>query len=170
MASPAKAGAVAGLVAGVVCATIMTFMEVPAPGGVTLTLMELLSRILGTDGIAAGWVVHLLDSALMGAIFGWAMGPKVADYRSGLAMGALYGGIWWVLGVMVIGPLLVGLPAFAPLADPALRLLAYGSLVAALAFGVILGTVYYGLLAGEIRLQPAYPQEHLPPPSALRPV
>lgn len=56
-----------------------------------------------------------------------------------------YGGIWWILGGLILMPVLLGMPAFAPLMMPEMRGVALGSLMGHLMFGLILGGVYVPL-------------------------
>lgn len=57
-------------------------------------------------------------------------------------MGRGMGVVWWVLGGLILMPLLLGMPAFAPLAMPPMRMVAMGSLVGHLVFGLVLGAAY----------------------------
>jgi uncharacterized membrane protein YagU involved in acid resistance len=88
-----------------------------------------------------GWLYHLVNSAVIGAIFGWIAG-HVSGYGRGLGWGALYGVVWWVVGGLVLMPVLLGMPVFAPLAMEPMRAVAMGSLVGHLVYGFILGGVY----------------------------
>lgn len=96
----------------------------------------------GSDSLAVGWIYHLLNSAVIGALFGWWFGRRVRGVGSGIGWGALHGMIWWVLGGLLLMPLFLGMPAFAPLMMEMMHPVAMGSLMGHLMYGVILGGVY----------------------------
>ena len=53
--------------------------------------------------------------------------------------GGGYGFAWWILGGLILMPVLLGMPAFAPLRMAPMRPVAMGSLVGHLVYGVLLG-------------------------------
>lgn len=69
----------------------------------------------------------------------------VHSYSSGALYGLLWGVIWWVLGGLILMPLLLGMPAFAPLQMEPMRPVTIGSLVGHLLYGLVLGLVYVRL-------------------------
>ena len=107
-----------------------------------MPIMAMIGQIVGSPTVAAGWVYHLFNSAVIGAIFGWLFGDRVHSYGSGLGWGAAYGFAWWILGGLVLMPILLGMPAFAPLMMPPMRMVAMGSLVGHLIYGLILGGTF----------------------------
>ena len=76
----------------------------------------------------------------------WLFGARLQGAGSGALWGAFYGVFWWVLGGLILMPMLLGMPAFAQLKDPMMRPMAWGSLMGHLILGVILGTVTVQLL------------------------
>jgi hypothetical protein len=62
--------------------------------------------------------------------------------------GAAYGFSWWILGGLILMPVLLGMPAFAPLMMPPMRMVAVGSLIGHLIFGVTLGAAFVWLFRG----------------------
>ncbi|MCR4340420.1 MAG: hypothetical protein NUW01_11120, partial [Gemmatimonadaceae bacterium] len=92
--------------------------------------------------IVVGWLYHLFNSAVIGALFGAILGQRVVDRRSGLAFGAAWGVVWWVLGGLILMPVALGMDPFAPLQMPPMRPVALGSLMGHLVYGLILGFVY----------------------------
>jgi uncharacterized membrane protein YagU involved in acid resistance len=149
MRSPVGAGIVAGLIAGVVFGMMMTMMTAPTPDGGQMRMMAMVAQILGSTSLVVGWAYHLFNSAVIGAIFGaifgWLLGLRTPSWGAGLGWGALYGLAWWVLGGLILMPLLLGMPAFAPLAMPEMRPVAIGSLIGHLIFGLILGAGFVAL-------------------------
>ena len=143
MRSPITAGIVAGLIAGVPFGIMMQIMPAPTPEGGQIPMMQMVAMVVHSTNIIVGWVYHLFNSAVTGALFGWLLGDRVKSYGSGFAWGALYGVIWWVLGGLVLMPLLLGMPAFAPLTMAAMHPVAIGSLVGHLMFGMMLAVVFF---------------------------
>src|SRR5437899_6301784 len=135
-------GIVAGLIAGVVFGLMMTMTAAPTPNGDSMPMMAMVAMVVGAKSIAAGWAYHLFNSALIGGIFGWLFGNRIHSYAQGLGLGAVYGAIWWVLGALILMPIFLGMSAFTPLMMAPMRMVAVGSLVGHLMFGLILGGGY----------------------------
>ena len=93
----------------------------------------------------AGWLAGMA----MGAIFAWILGDRADRIGGGLAWGLLYGLFWWVLGTLILMPLLLGMAAFSPLTMAGMRTGAMWSLAAYLLSGPILGGVFAGLHRGD---------------------
>ena len=62
--------------------------------------------------------------------------------------GAAYGFVWWILGGLIVMPVLLGMPAFGPLMMPQMRMVAMGSLIGHLVYGLILGGAFVWLHRG----------------------
>lgn len=144
------AGIGAGLIAGVVFGVMMQMMTAPTPEGARMPMMAMVAKVVRSDSMLVGWLYHLFNSAVIGAIFGWIAG-HISGYGRGLAGGALYGVVWWVLGGLVLMPVLLGMPAFAPLTMEPMRPVAIGSLVGHLVYGVILGAAYVNFVRRTAR-------------------
>ena len=143
-----KAGVLAGLIAGVVFGGMMTLMSAPTPDGKAMPMMAMVAMILGSKSLAVGWLYHLFNSAVIGALFGLLFGRRARrGTGAALGWGAIYGLLWWVLGALILMPLFLGMPAFAPLIMPPMRMVALGSLMGHLLFGLILGGGYARLQA-----------------------
>jgi hypothetical protein len=145
MSSRLGAAITAGLVAGVAFGMMMQMMTAPTPDGGRMSMIAMVGQIVGSPTVAAGWAYHLFNSAVIGAIFGWILGSRASDYTRGFGWGAVYGFAWWILGGLVLMPLLLGMAPFAPLMMPPMRMVAMGSLVGHLVYGVILGGVFVAL-------------------------
>lgn len=139
MKSRITAGVVAGLIAGVVFGVMMQMMKAPTPDGMQVPMMMMVAKVVRSDSVAVGWLFHLFNSAVIGGLFGLVLGGKVHNMGSGLGWGAVYGLVWWVLGGLLLMPLLLGMPAFAPVKMPMMRPVAMGSLLGHVMFGLILG-------------------------------
>src|SRR5688572_26737303 len=154
MQSRIAASSVAGVVAGLVFGIMMHMMTAPTPDGGRMPVIAMVGQIVGSPSVTVGWLYHLFNSAVIGAIFGWLLGPRVHGYGSGFGWGATYGFVWWILGGLVLMPVMLGMPAFAPLMMPEMRMVAVGSLVGHLIYGVILGGLFV-TLAHSVRVAAA---------------
>lgn len=141
-AQPAVAGALAGLAGGVVFGLMMTMMSAPTPDGGQMPMMAMVGMVVRSPSVLAGWLYHLFNSVVIGAIFGWLLGNRVQSYAIGVALGAAYGLAWWALGGLILMPVLLGMPAFAPLMMAPMVPVAIGSLIGHLIFGAIAGVAY----------------------------
>jgi uncharacterized membrane protein YagU involved in acid resistance len=149
MSSRIGASIVAGLVAGLVFGVMMHMMTAPMPGGGQVPVIAMIGQIItGAPDVTIGWLYHLFNSAVIGAIFGGLLGTRVYGYASGLGWGAAYGFGWWILGGLILMPVLLGMPAFAPLMMPEMQMVAMGSLVGHLIYGLVLGGGYVALFRG----------------------
>lgn len=132
-------GIVAGLIGGLVFGMMMQMMTAPTPDGGTMPLMVMVAMVVGSTSLMVGWLYHLFNSAVIGAIFGWLLGSRVHGYGSGLIWGAVYGVVWWVLGPLLLMPILLGMPPFAPL-----------QMMPSVAIGSLIGHIIYGLIVGAV--------------------
>jgi hypothetical protein len=148
------ASIIAGLIAGIVFGLMMQMMMAPTPDGGRMPMLAMVGQIIGQPTIVAGWLYHLCNSAVIGAIFGWLFGARVQRYGSGLGWGAAYGFAWWIVGGLILMPVLLHMSAFAPLTMPEMRVLAVGSLIGHLMYGAILGDAFVWLRYG---VHPATP-------------
>ena len=135
-------GAVAGLASGLVFGIMMQMMTAPTPDGQHIPMMQMVAMVVRSDNLVVGWVYHLFNSAVIGGLFGLVFGGRVTSYGSGLGLGAVWGILWWVLGALVLMPVLLGMSAFAPLNMPPMRPVAVGSLIGHLIYGLALGAIY----------------------------
>jgi hypothetical protein len=138
-------GALAGIGGGLAFGLMMQMMMAPAPGGHEMPMMAMVAMVVGSDSLVIGWLYHLFNSAVIGALFGFLLGSRVHSAATGLAWGAAWGVIWWVLGALILMPMLLGMEPFAALRMPAMRPVAMGSLVGHLLYGVILGWLFVQL-------------------------
>lgn len=143
------AGASAGLMGGLIFGIMMQMMSAPTPDGGSMPMMAMVAMVVKSESVLVGWLYHLFNSAVIGALFGVILGQRVTDRRSGLAYGAAWGVVWWVLGGLILMPLALGMAPFAPLQMPPMRPVAMGSLVGHLVYGLILGFAYASMAANK---------------------
>ena len=149
-------GALAGILAGIVFGIMMQMMTAPTPEGMRMPMMAMVAMVVGSTSIAVGWVYHLFNSAVIGGLFGLLLGGRVSSVGGGLGWGAAWGLVWWVLGGLILMPLMLDMPAFAPLQMAPMRMVAVGSLIGHLVYGLILGAAYAKLGARQ-QVTPATP-------------
>jgi uncharacterized membrane protein YagU involved in acid resistance len=122
-------GVVGGVAGGLVFGAMMAAMG----------MLPMVASVVGSNSALIGFLYHMFNSVVIGAIFGLLFGAQGRTYGLGAALGLLYGAIWWVLGPMILMPLMLGMglqfgAAFTP---PMLM-----SLVGHLLYGLITGVVY----------------------------
>ena len=132
-------GIVAGLTGGIIFGIMMQMMTAPTPEGGQMPMMAMVAKVVRSDSVAIGWLYHLFNSAVIGGIFGWLLGTRSHTFGAGLGWGAVYGFAWWIMGGLILMPLLLGMPPFTPLQMAPMRPVAMGSLVGHLIYGVVLG-------------------------------
>jgi hypothetical protein len=121
-------------------------MTAPTPDGNRVPMMMMVAMVVRSESLLVGWLYHLFNSAIIGALFGVFLGDAAdASAGRGIALGAGWGMIWWVLGGLILMPVLLGMPAFAALRMPPMRPVAMGSLIGHLLYGLILGSLYHRL-------------------------
>jgi hypothetical protein len=151
MRNKTLSGALAGVIAGLVFGIMMQLMRAPTPEGAEVPMMAMVAQVVRSSSLVVGWIYHLFNSAVIGAIFGWLLGDRMADHVGrAAAWGAGYGVVWWVLGGLILMPLALGMPAFAPLQMAPMRPVALGSLLGHVLYGLVLGTAF-GWLRGAAR-------------------
>jgi uncharacterized membrane protein YagU involved in acid resistance len=138
-------GALAGIGGGLAFGLLMQMMLAPTPDGGQMPMMAMVAMVVRSDSLVVGWLYHLFNSAVIGALFGFLLGSRVHSAATGLAWGAAWGVIWWVLGGLILMPMLLAMEPFAALRMPEMRPVAMGSLVGHLLYGVILGWLFVQL-------------------------
>jgi uncharacterized membrane protein YagU involved in acid resistance len=99
LAKLAIAGAVAGLGGGLVFGMLMGMMG----------MLPMVAMLVGSESALVGFIVHMAISALLGIIFGLGAARFLTGLGSAIVAGLVYGVIWWVLGALVLMPLMLGM-------------------------------------------------------------
>jgi hypothetical protein len=144
MRSRITTGMLAGLIAAVPMGIAMRFINVSAPSGEQMSVLDLIVTAVGI-GLPLFLILHFLIDAVIGACFGWWFGNRVRGAAGGIGWGALHGVLFWALRVLVLLPLAMGMPALATITRPEARSIAVGGLFIQLIFGVALGLAYVWL-------------------------
>ncbi len=124
-------GAYGGLAGGVVFGAMMG----------TMGMLPMIGKMVGQPSVTTGFVVHLINSAIIGAGFAVVVGRFVSNSSNGLFSGLLYGGFWWILGPLTLMPLFLGM-GLGVNWNVAAAVAMLPSLVGHLVYGAILGSSY----------------------------
>ena len=92
-------GIFGGLAGGLVFGAMMGMMG----------MLPMVGKLVGQPSAGIGFIVHLVNSAIIGAGFAFVLGRLVTSIGSGLRYGLLYGGAWWILGPLTLMPLFLGM-------------------------------------------------------------
>lgn len=118
-------GIAAGLVGGSIFGVQM------AVGG----MLPMIASMVGSESVVIGFILHLIISAFIGATFGVIATRVPGSDLVQLAAGAIYGIIWWVLGALIIMPLVLGMGEMV-LVVGEMQLM---SLIGHVIFGIVMG-------------------------------
>ncbi|MGH2583291.1 MAG: hypothetical protein ACRDJE_00075 [Dehalococcoidia bacterium] len=125
-------GAAAGIVGGLLFTLVM----------VQVGFLPTVASLIGAGSEAAGFLVHLVISFLIGAAYGLLFRRQSLDTGSALGWGVSYGFVWWLLGPLTLLPLLLGEP---PEWTAAVAASLFASLIGHLTYGAGLGLTFYWL-------------------------
>jgi uncharacterized membrane protein YagU involved in acid resistance len=121
-------GVVGGIAGGVVFGLMMT-----AQG-----MMPMVAMLARSESVVVGWGVHLIISAFIGAVFGVVASRMPASWGVTLGAGVVNGVVWWVLGALILMPLILGMGEMVlQIGD-----MQISSLIGHVIFGVIAAAVY----------------------------
>jgi len=94
-----KLGAYGGFAGGLIFGAMMGMMG----------MLPMIGSMVGQPTASAGFVVHMVNSVIIGAGFALVLGRFVNGTRSGVGLGLAYGGAWWFLGPLTLMPLFMGM-------------------------------------------------------------
>jgi len=123
------AGVIGGAVGGLAFGMMMAVMG----------MLPMVASLVGSSSAFVGFLVHMAISIVIGVFYAFVFGSMSTTYGGGALWGAVNGVIWWILGPIVIMPLMMGmgLQFQAMFTGPMLM-----SLVGHLIYGVVAGVVY----------------------------
>ena len=128
----ALAGVVGGFAGGLVFGMLMAVMG----------MLPMVAMLVGSESAWIGFGIHMTISIAIGlgltVLFGNVL---LTSYLRGLLVGMVYGAIWWVLGPLLIMPLMVGMPVFT------VDTTALFSLMGHIVYGGVLGVVAVAILS-----------------------
>ncbi|MBE2202364.1 MAG: hypothetical protein IAE79_27380 [Anaerolinea sp.] len=97
--SSLKAGIVAGLAGGLVFGMMMGMMG----------MLPMVGMLIGVDSALLGFIVHMGISATIGAIYGLVATRLPQSWGGAVIAGMVNGVIWWILGALIMMPLMLGM-------------------------------------------------------------
>jgi len=81
----------------------MMIPSMSAPG-----MQMMIAGMVGSDSALVGFILHIIFSAIIGAIYtGWGESFASGGWQT-LGVGLVYGVIWWVVGANLIMPIIAG--------------------------------------------------------------
>jgi len=95
----ARTGAIAGLAGGLVFGMMMGMMG----------MLPMVGMLVRVENAVVGFIVHMAISAFIGAVYGVVAGRFPLNALNALIGGAINGVVWWVLGALILMPLLLGM-------------------------------------------------------------
>jgi len=122
------AGAIGGLGGGVVFGMMMAMMG----------MLPTIAMLAGSQDPMVGFGVHMLISAAIGGAYGLVAGRLPQNAGVAIVAGALNGVVWWVLGALILMPLMLGMSNMVLQIGQAQWLSLMGHMV----FGVITGLLF----------------------------
>ena len=72
-------------------------------------MLPMVGMLVGVESAFVGLLVHLLISAFIGAIYGLIIYRVPNTVTTALTGGIANGVVWWVLGALVLMPLMLGM-------------------------------------------------------------
>ncbi len=128
------AGVLGGIAGGIVFGIMMAMMG----------LLPTLAMMVGSESPVVGFLVHMMISIVIGLGLTVLFGTRLlTGYVRGALVGLAYGAIWWVLGPLVIMPMMLGGALFVVNAGALLSLMGH------MIYGVILGLVAVRVLVSR---------------------
>lgn len=126
-------GALAGLVGGLAFGALMAMMN----------MLPMVGMLAGSESPLVGFGIHMLISAAIGASYGGLVSligltPAYA-LAPGVGIGLGYGFVWWILGPLLIMPMMMGM---GPQFESALDQMNLMSLIGHLIYGALLGGTF----------------------------
>ncbi len=109
--------------------------------GAMMGMLPMVGKLVGEPSASTGFIVHMANSAIIGAGFALVLGWLATGIGSGLRYGLLYGGAWWLLGPLTLMPLFLGM-GLGVNWNLTATVAMFPSLVGHFIYGAVLGTSY----------------------------
>jgi uncharacterized membrane protein YagU involved in acid resistance len=98
--SAIASGAIAGLGGGIVFGMMMGMMG----------MLSMVGMLIGSQSAVVGFVVHMVISAGIGGVYGIVASRLPQQSGPATIAGVANGIVWWILGALVLMPILLGMP------------------------------------------------------------
>ncbi|WNF36248.1 hypothetical protein RJD24_17635 [Bacillaceae bacterium IKA-2] len=122
---PIRAGIIGGIVAGIVFGMLMQMMG----------MIPMVASMVGSESVIVGWIIHMIISIVFGIGFGVIVKTRGSYYKAAV----IYGVVLWILGPLVIMPMMMGMGTNLPQAFTPDQLM---NLMTHVFFALILAVVY----------------------------
>lgn len=132
MSQKIMGGAMGGVVGGIIFGMLMQMMG----------MMPMIAKLVGGDTVILGWIVHMVISVAAGILFVLVFSSMINSYANATKYGLAYGVFWWILGPLILMPVILGMGVQLQNAFSQTQLM---SLMGHMIFGVALGLVYHKL-------------------------
>jgi hypothetical protein len=131
-------GAAAGVVAGLPLGIIMQVRDADPKMMPGIQMIEQVGDLISDPSTGLGWLIHLFNSALFGAVFVLLFSRLLTQRGPAMVLGLLYGAAWWVVGALWI------MPAWLGMSDMVFHIGAnqWWSLAGHLVYGLLLAAGY----------------------------
>lgn len=93
-------GAIAGIIGGIPFGMMMGMMG----------MLPMVGMLVRVEDAVVGFGVHMVISILTGAMYGFFAPFLPQNWSAAFLAGIVYGMAWWVLGALVLMPVLLGMP------------------------------------------------------------
>lgn len=103
------AGAVAGVIAGIPLGIIMQVRDADPAMMPGIKVIDLVGDLIASPSTGLGWLIHLFNSALFGAVFVLLLSRWLTRRGPAMVLGLLYGVLWWIIGALWIMPAWLGM-------------------------------------------------------------
>ncbi len=130
--SSITAGAIAGLGGGVVFGMMMALMG----------MLPMVAMLVRSENSLVGFVVHMVISAGIGGVYGLVAGRLPQTTGAAIVAGAVNGLVWWVLGALILMPLMLGMAQMVFQIGQA----QWFSLMGHILYGVVTGLLFIPLI------------------------
>ena len=125
-------GAIAGLAGGVVFGMLMGMMG----------MLPMVGMLVGQENAFIGFIVHMVISAFIGAVYGLVAGRFPNNAKTAFTGGIINGVAWWVLGALILMPLMLGMTQMVFVIGQA----QWMSLLGHIVYGMVTSFVFIPLL------------------------
>ncbi len=129
--SAIASGAIAGLGGGAVFGMMMGMMG----------MLPMVAMLVGSESPIVGFLVHMIISAGIGGFYGLVASRLPMKAGTAVIAGAVNGIVWWVLGALVLMPVMLGMAQMVFQIGEA----QWFSLIGHVVYGVITGLLFIPL-------------------------
>jgi uncharacterized membrane protein YagU involved in acid resistance len=105
-------------------------------------MLPMVGMLVGQENAAIGFIVHMAISAGIGGTYGVVVTRMPQTVKSAIAAGAINGIVWWVLGALILMPLMLGMGEMVFVVGQ----MQWMSLLGHLIYGVITGLTFLFIL------------------------